>query len=520
MITNTGSERSTLALPPGQAYWNDLPTETVFHAAETDATRSGEPVERAAAEATTAEGAAIAVVDGETGDAAAPTQAVRLNERPSSSASMSERLPASNGEVTSIAGWSYPSRSIERQWTIDVQPLLDWTQEPSSRGYQEWLSLYREDDGADPLQHPDVVLSELRGVPPERLPAVQVRLLDHGVAHSVATLVPKILDTHRFGSVLYRRRLVGLRLAGNRFLARQTDVEAQAQLLKAVLEHTVGAAADFVLIEDLDDAAPLHAAMREVVPYAWLRYRYARVQPRRRIRVPENPQTYWEQFSKKTQQGWRRKLKKFGEVTLERITEPEQVDAFLHQAHEISLQTWQTRQFGLRVKNDDRERQMYTNMARHGLLRCYLWKSNGQPVAFTIGTQDKGCFHYEEVGYATPFAKYSPGLLMLWQMTNDILTHNTPQWFDFGGGDADYKQLFANHESASGTVWLLPPTIANRLTIAWLRACRRARRCVRQGVVLFGLASKARQWVRYGGASSRAKSTPTSESTDDRANEE
>ncbi|HUQ68257.1 MAG TPA: GNAT family N-acetyltransferase, partial [Planctomycetaceae bacterium] len=211
------------------------------------------------------------------------------------------------------------------------------------------------------------------------------------------------------------------------------------------------------------------------------------------------PEKYWSKFSGKTRSTFRRKLKKFGTTRLDRITEIDQVSSFLAAAHKISHQTWQTRQFGLRVRNDDCELEQFTTLARLGLLRCYLWHVNDEPIAFTIGNQDHGCFHYEEVGYVTAHARNSPGQMMLLQMIDDLILHERPEWFDFGGGDANYKQLFSTHESESGTVWLFPPTVSNHLTVPYLRGCHAVRHVARRWIGDAGLTSRFRQWIRYGG---------------------
>jgi len=126
-----------------------------------------------------------------------------------------------------------------------------------------------------------------------------------------------------------------------------------------------------------------------------------------------------------------------------------------------------------------------------------------------IGHQDKGCFHYEEVGYATSFAKFSPGQMLLVQVLDDLWEHDRPAWFDFGGGEADYKQFFSNHESRSGTIWLFPPTGTNRVAVGYLRACLAARYWGRWAVVSSGWGNRARQWLRYGGAKPAVASSET-----------
>lgn len=386
-----------------------------------------------------------------------------------------------------------------------------------SQRYWDWRELYALSRDAAPMQHPDYVLSESRHAAHRRMGSVLIVTERDGKCAGVAPLIPKVLSTRRVGSLLLNQKVVGLRLAGNDFLLAEPDPDVTSALYAAVLAHVRAVGARFLLMEDLDDrTASAHAVATET-PTGWDSFRHAGVQPRRRIELPERSEEYWARFSKKTLQGFRRKLKKFGETRLEHVTDVADVPRFVETAHLISLQTWQTRQFGLRIRNDEETLDLLTILAREGLLRCYLWYTNGEPVAFIVGHQDKGCFHYEEVGYATPYARYSPGQMMLVQMIDDLLKWNRPHWFDFGGGDADYKQLFSNHASRSGTLWLWAPGWKNKLTLGYLRGCRGLRQAGRTAVVTLGMANQARQWVRYGwNRLIRAKTTAvTPKSNDD-----
>lgn len=382
---------------------------------------------------------------------------------------------------------------------VRVHALDAAVAEHASQLYWDWRLLYDRDPGACPLQHADYVLEELAAAAGGGAP-VLVRAVRGAGCVGLGALLPKAVHTSRVGGIGPGCRLQGLRLAGGGFLQAEPDPQITRSLVEGALQHVRASGAGFLLIEDLDEQTPLAAAVRELAPSSWGRLQHAGVQPRRRIRLPATRDEYWERFSKKTLSTFRRKLKKFGRTRLERVTEIGQVPAFLAAAHEISKQTWQSRQLGLRVRNDSHELRQLAVLAAHGFLRSYLWFAEEQPVAFLIGNQDHGCFHYEEVGYATPYARFSPGQMLLVQVLEDFFAHERPDWFDFGGGDADYKQMFANHESRSGTVFLFPPGLGAAATLAYLRLCRGARQFARRAVVGFGLATRARQWVRYGGA--------------------
>jgi teichuronic acid biosynthesis glycosyltransferase TuaC len=334
--------------------------------------------------------------------------------------------------------------------TCTVNPIDTALQSHLSQRYWEWRRLYDADRQAAPLRHPDCVLSEIQHHPPCGVQSVLVTAEQNGTCVGVGALVPKYASSRQLGGFGIPVSWVGLRLAGNDWL-RAIGSDADVALVTAALDHVRAVDAGFLLVQDLEAGSRLDVALSRGVPGSWSQYRHAGVQPHRRIQLPADKKAYWSGFSSKTLSTMRRKLKKFGETRLERITDVTQVPRFLEIAHAISLQTWQTRQFGLRVHNSAAELHLLGTLAQLGLLRSYLWFSNDEPVAFLIGNQDKGRFHYEEVGYATPFAKHSPGQTMLVQVLDDLFDHDRPEWFDFGGGDADYKQLFANHDSRSET---------------------------------------------------------------------
>lgn len=412
-------------------------------------------------------------------------------------------MTASSFTFPTVSGVTLGTRTPAAETGSCVTTIDAAFQQHLSSGYWDWLSLYERDQAVGPLLHPDVVLTDLAHASASKHPAVLLQFRVAGPEQGMGVLVPKRVTTRQLGGFPFNSLLNGYRLAGNEFatsaITAETQTLLQRQLLASALEWVSQQRAAFLLIEDLDDASPLAVTLNATLPDGWRIYRHAGIQPRRRIALPETPELYWQKFSSKTRQTFRRKLKKFGRTHLSRIEDVSQVADFLQAAHQISLQTWQTRQFGLRVRNDRAELARFCELARLGLLRSYLWFVEDQAVAFTIGFQDHGRFYYEEVGYLPEFARFSPGQMMLIQMIDDLIAHHRAEWFDFGGGDADYKELFATHSSRSGTVWLFPPTLQGATTHAYLETSHYFRRTARQLLTRYGDATRWRQWVRYGG---------------------
>ena len=393
------------------------------------------------------------------------------------------------------------AESLLRGAVPRVVPMDEAVRQHVSQAYWDWQALFDRDPHASPLQHADYVLAELDGARTvSKLEPVLVRAGTDSDCGALGILVPKDIRSGQVGGIGPSWSLHGLRLAGGRFLCEHDSFQLQSSLLAAATQHCQRVGADFLLIEDLDEGSPLFGAVQNKVVHGCRLFASHDVQPRWRIQFPALAEDYWKTFSSRSLSKFRRSLKKFGNVRLECITSLEQLPEFLRAAHEISKLSWQTRLFGLRIRNDDTELRSMSILAEHGLLRSYLWWIEGKPAAFALCNQHRGCFRYEEIAYCQEFAQFSPGRVMLQQIVEDLLSHDSPQTFDFGGGDAEYKRQFANHESRSGTVWLVPPTWRAGLSLAYLQSCRRVRAAARSVVQTCGLATKARQWIRRRGA--------------------
>jgi hypothetical protein len=362
--------------------------------------------------------------------------------------------------------------------------------------------LFDKDLQAAAWQHPRSLMAECGHLPESPLWPVFIACRRGEDLVGAAILLPKTIRTNQAGGIGPGWKLHGYRLVGGRFLNAEQSPRVEEALWSATLETVGGRRLDFLLIEDVDQESPIAEQIARSSPPGWATFIPNGRQARLRIRFPDHDSDYWCQFSRKTLSTFRRKLKKFGTTRLERITHADQVPEFLAKAHEISRQTWQTRTLGLRIRNSDAERASLSALADAGLLRSYLWSSNGEPAAFCVGNQAHGVFHYEEVGYATRFARFSPGQMLVVQMIEDLLAHDRPAWFDFGGGDAEYKRMFANHVSESGTVWLAPPAWKARASLGWIHWCRTLKQVARQTLASLGLGTRIRQWIRYGGQES------------------
>lgn len=375
-----------------------------------------------------------------------------------------------------------------------------------SQTYWRWCELFDRDPGSRPSQHPDLLFAELSD-------AVLCSASQAGQVHALGILAPKVMPLNKAGGFGFKGSLHGFRLVGNRLLG-TADESLTRRMLAACATFARDHHATFLMIEDLERHDPLFAATESLQQDGFRLFSPTGIQERLKIEFPPNPTDYWAKFSSKTRNTFKRKQKKIGSARLVRITEPDQIAEFLEVAHTISQRTWQSEKLGLRIHNNDAELRFFTTLATQQSLRSYLLFVDDKPAAFLVGTQHKGHFSYEEVGYDRDFADRSPGQVLLVQVLEDLLSDNPPRVFDFGGGAADYKQLFATTASHSGSVWLVPPGVRPQLCLAYLRACRSLDRVARSLVKKLGATTLLRQLIRGKLAASSTVSPPSDTSED------
>lgn len=379
--------------------------------------------------------------------------------------------------------------------------------QPVSETYQSWLQLFEADPNSDLYQHPDYV-SRLVSIYHEmypQLPGYLMQCRKEGALVAIGLLSPKYINTKTLKGIGPARTLPGYFLCGNRFLMQQEIVQNDSifsHLLESALTFCQKKNAAFLLIEDLLVNTPLNHSIQDASNH-FLTYSHTGFQSRSLIHFPDNPEDYWNQFRSKSRRKHRKLLRQNSEMRMVRITQPDQVVGFLEAAHQISLNSWQTQRLGLRIKNDEKELEELTFLALQGWLRSYLLMKDDQPVAFKVGSQHRGVYCDLEFGFDLNFASISPGETLLLLILEDLIQHDTPQTYDFGEGDAEYKQRYSSQLTQSCAMLLLPSTIRGKLRLHYLKTSRFIDDLVRKFLKASGVYTDLRQIVRYGKLGSR-----------------
>ena len=106
--------------------------------------------------------------------------------------------------------------------------------------------------------------------------------------------------------------------------------------------------------------------------------------------------------------------------------------------------------------------------ARAKILRSYLLKCGDMPCAYAVGAQYGGVFQFMDTRFVEAYdaVKQSPGMVLIDLILEDLFRHEKPRFFNFGKGDAFYKQRYANWTLSDSSILLFRRTLGNRVKIA------------------------------------------------------
>jgi hypothetical protein len=178
------------------------------------------------------------------------------------------------------------------------------------------------------------------------------------------------------------------------------------------------------------------------------------------VEFPESFDVYMSGFKSKTRNTLKRKfnqLQKSHQVRFEKITDCREVEKFLETGEAISRQTYQW-DLGTRLINNERTLRSFEIAARQKEMVCYLLYADDVAIAFTWGYLINNVFHYETPGFLREYSRWSPGIIILMKIFEDLIENAQCRRFDFGmGGDyTGYKSQFGNSYFEAAVVEFYP----------------------------------------------------------------
>lgn len=184
---------------------------------------------------------------------------------------------------------------------------------------------------------------------------------------------------------------------------------------------------------------------------------------------------YMAQFSSKTRATLKRKMRKLadadgGALDIRSYHRPDELDAFFAAALPLSEQTYQARLLDAGLPGHRAFRAEARKLAEADNLRAWILYLHGKPVAYLYLPVVGDALIYAYLGYDQGQAQLSPGTVLQMHALEQLFAEQRFRYFDFTEGDGAHKALFGTHQVQCATVFLLKPSLANRVLLAGHRA--------------------------------------------------
>jgi hypothetical protein len=242
---------------------------------------------------------------------------------------------------------------------------------------------------------------------------------------------------------LFAAKVRCLKIVYSGVLGKSTE-EISALLINELLRILRKDEFDVVLFNGLRSDSNLFKSAR-IIPNLLCRDYCCVTQKHWRMKIPGSIEAYYEGLSKRNRSNIRtysRKLSKSfsGNVKIECFRDIDQVDALMYDTEEIAKTTYQR---GLRVgfvRNQLTQSRMSV-AAEKGWLRAYVLYISDNPVAFQLGFHYGNTYFVAGKGYNPKFRKFRVGNYLFVKMVEEFCGNSSIKYFDFGLGDAEYKQM-------------------------------------------------------------------------------
>ncbi len=175
----------------------------------------------------------------------------------------------------------------------------------------------------------------------------------------------------------------------------------------------------------------------------------------------------------------------------------EQIETFLPLARSVSAKTMQHRVLKRGLTEGGRREALILETAARNMARGYLLFDGDKPVAFNYGYLSPGkVLTLEYGGYDPAYRKWSVGSLLDFLVIEAI--HQDPEidMLDFGEGEGEYKQRFANMRIDAAHVLFFKPTPRNLALVGGHLAISRLSLGLRALLIRFNLLERAKLLVR------------------------
>ncbi len=270
------------------------------------------------------------------------------------------------------------------------------------------------------------------------------------------------------------------------------------ELLHGILRRRI---VDVVFLNQIRADSNLHEAMRKKRTGFLCRSHCQKFQQHWQTSIPYPWDGFRRMISRKHERDVHRCVRNLekacsGPVKVVCYSQKEDISEFVKVSSRISALTYQ-RRMGQGFVADPLTLALLTQAQEYGWLRAYVLYAGSEPVVFEFGCVQGDGYFAETAGFDPRWKAYSPGTILQLRIFERLSRDDKVQTYDYGFGDATYKQRFGSvswpevSESLFAPAWY-PITV--NLVDSSIRGLSLGLQYLAQR---FGLASTVKAWWRH-----------------------
>ena len=242
----------------------------------------------------------------------------------------------------------------------------------------------------------------------------------------------------------------------------EISAETSRALVSGIIAALGAGEADAAMLESLDIRSPLVAAAGSLPSWFCSDPTMKPVIHRfRDVTGDSHPPST--QFSKSAQYRQRQRASKlrrsFRDVSIKRFQTLDELPKLIDLAEEVTKTSYQ-RGIGVGFARSPFIESRLAFEARQGRLLAFVVTLDGKPCAFWIGSLRNGVFVSTYLAFDPAYADYSPGMYLLMEaMDMTVAEASDLRQFDFGIGDAAYKEHLSNASVEETVVYIFAPRL-------------------------------------------------------------
>ena len=242
-------------------------------------------------------------------------------------------------------------------------------------------------------------------------------------------------------------------------LGNLTD-EIRSLLIEELMNVLRRGEVDVVIFNHLKTDSPMYRSVRKI-PGLLTRGYLPKTEIHWFTAMPADMEDFYKSLSPKHRSNLRRYIRNLeksypGQLKIVTYTKDHEVEEAIAAASEISATTYQ-HAFGHGIVNCHSTRELLKQAAKKGWLRLHILYINEKPAAFhTIFKYGRICFGYV-MGFDPKWKRFCIGTILFLKIMEKLCADPTVQYFDFGIGDAEYKQHYGNGQWPEASALIVAP---------------------------------------------------------------